>query len=153
MMTARHTRGPAQARTQSLARSQAQAGLWPRPGLAQARPKPGLACQILGSNKIKTRKMKFSRSKSVLAQMLARSGLVAKKNIRAPFGAIPEQFFHGPKNVNMLMFNPCSFVVLWLPFTRFGPMAAGTWAFLHFFKFFLGPRDGQSLCKGSTPGE
>ena len=54
-----------------------------------------LKIQKFGVQQMK--KIKFSKSKSVLPKMSARSGLVGQKNFPAPFGAIPGHFLRGPE--------------------------------------------------------
>ena len=65
---------------------------------------------------------KFSKLKSILPKMLARSGLVGKI-LQASFGAIPSHCFHGPKKCKNIL-NKCLFFFVgqWAPFTWFGPV-------------------------------
>ena len=89
--------GPAEGPTRPT-RGPPRPGPRPMPGRSPAQPgarfleiwKSGNA----GSKK--SEKYKFSKSKSLLLKMSARSGFVVKK-LLAPFGAISGQFFHEPK--------------------------------------------------------
>ena len=84
---------PSQAHAEpKLSPSWAQAGPKPGPRWAQAGPKP----DIWDPNKLK--KHKFSKSKSVLPKMSARSGLAGKKTSRPHLGPSQAIFCVGRKN-------------------------------------------------------
>ena len=94
---------------------------------AQARPEPDFG--NLGTwtsrnlESKKCQKYKFSKSKSVLPKMSARSGLAGKKQTReAHLGPSQAIFSMDRKNQNMCKNRLFSLVGQWALFTRFGVM-------------------------------
>ena len=113
-------------------------------------PKPTWAqAKKLGPQKNK-KKIKFSKSKSVLPKMSARSGLVGKNPPGTVWAHLGQFFAWAGKIEKMQTFCLFSLVGPWTLFTRFGALAAihprwGYWYFMILCQIGLGNRRHMAL--------
>ena len=100
-----------------------------RAGPSPSRPGPGLDLGIWKSGDLEIQKFGIQKMENIKTlkiqirsvQNVGKVWISRKQNLPAPFGAISDKFFYGPKQIKTLL-NFCLFPVAvhWALFTRFG---------------------------------